>query len=63
MKLDVLNWSANFITFLVFIYLLITTINTTCFSLTDTLLSLGNLFISLTVYVIDIAIKIGGLNE
>ena len=54
---ELLSWGSNFLSFLLFIYLLIGTIHSTCFSVVDTFLTLANLALSVSAQFISVIFK------
>lgn len=57
MDIELLNWLSNFINFMIFAYLAIAVINTSCFSIFQMGLSMFGLVVSIAVQVISTSIK------
>lgn len=57
LNIDLLNWFANLINFLIFTYLAISIVNTQCFSVFQMSLSLIGLLASIFVQIISMVIK------
>lgn len=54
---EILSWSSNFLSFLLFIYILIKTFNSSCFNVFDTALLLINLGLSVYAQFMSVVIK------
>jgi hypothetical protein len=57
MEYEYINWAANLLSFLVFIYILIKTFNSPCFDTFDTFLVLTNILISVIAQFVSVIIK------
>lgn len=54
MNFKYLSWGTNFLSFLLFIYLFIKAINSPCFDLMDTAISLIVLFLSISEHFLEV---------
>ena len=57
MKSDLLDFLGNFINYLIFIYIFIKTINTSCFSPYDMIIALAGLILSVFIFIVSLINK------
>jgi len=57
MKYDYLSWAGNFLTFLLFIYLFVKYVESPCFNLFETFLSLGTLTLSVIAQFLSVVLR------
>ncbi len=59
MNFELLNFLSNFINYLIFIYIFMNTINTSCFNSSEMTIAIFGLILSVFIYTVDILNKRG----
>jgi hypothetical protein len=62
-NIELLAWLGNFLNFLVFAYIAIAVVNTSCFNAVQMSLSLVGLLASIFIQIVSISMKFGGYNK
>jgi len=57
MDFDILEWFGNFINFLIFTFIAISVVNTSCFDITQMIMTSFGLFVSILIQIVSMVAK------